>query len=165
MRRAPKFFKQLTRGQLTELEAYAAHPARKGEDCLAWLTERGIAASLSAVYRWLRGARAKAEAAKRVNYLHGRAGGDPEAVQELTLQLLDGAIFDKLIASEPLTPQEIKALAAARRLSTRDRAELHKLRREVASVRKALDSGEQRKATSDDVIRAIKSALNIGGVQ
>jgi hypothetical protein len=51
--RAPDFFRQLNEQLLEQLEEYARQPGRQGEEVQAWLADRKVSASRSAVYRWL----------------------------------------------------------------------------------------------------------------
>jgi hypothetical protein len=164
MNRGPEFFKQMTREQVDQLERFADAPGRTAEECRSWLADLGVEVPSSTMYRWFQDFRAWAESVRRGEFcraLIDAKNTDPDAVHEATLQLLDAAVLDKLVSGEPLTPKDLKELAATRSVSSKERAELRRVRAENAAAKKAIAEGEAKGKSAVDVVATIKEALGI----
>ncbi len=165
--RAPEFFRQLNEQTLEALEEYARQPGRMGDAVQAWLAERGVTASRSAVYRWLQDFRMEDDSRRTAAMARAKlasiADGDAQAVSEAAMRLLDDRVLGVLAEGEVLSAKELLALSGTIQTGLRSRRELLDLREQVrgleAKQKAAVAAAEKAEKTGNDPVAAIKKVL------
>jgi hypothetical protein len=167
MARSPDFFRSLNEQLLEQLEEYARQPGRTGDEVFAWLTERKVQTSRSAVYRWLQDFRLEdrtrraSEVAR--SYLEAAREADPQAVSEASLRKFEELVFDHLVSTDATDAKELMFIATAMRTGLGSRKELLDLREKVKELQRkqqaAIEAAEKAGQAGIDPVAAIKKVL------
>lgn len=164
MPRQPEFFRQMNEQLLEQLEEFARQPGRIGDEVVEWLTKNKVAASRSAVYRWLQDFRLEDQTRRASEiartYLDAAREADPHAVTEASMRKFEEMVFDWMASTEAADAKDLMFIASAMKTGLGSRKNLIELKRlGQEQLGKLAGEAKKRQITPEDIERVSKAVF------